>query len=641
MARLLAHFAPASTPQRPIDRYVGAAAIVDRSIRYLQINAAWKAAMGIGDEAIGRTPMELFGAPFGFTRAEFEAALGGHESVKTFKTPNHERLGHVTISPWRDISGRTAGVMIRHSIERSPQLSLEGRERRMRMALDMAKVLFLEVDFRGHQASFDPPHPLGVVVPSTRSFEDVVNWLPEPAREPILDAWRAHLETREAVAVEVPLATPDGGSSWHRLVLEAIRGVDGQVVGFIAIAQIIDEIKAAERALIAGKEAAEAADRAKGDFLANISHEVRTPLTAIIGFADVLQQTEGLPAAARPHVRRISAAGQLLLTLVNDLLDFARLEVRLIPLNPTVFDPAECVRTAVSLFEARAAECGLGLTCDLAPDLPAAVEADSARLRQVLAHLIGNAIKFTDAGDVSISAGYEHRAGRLRITVSDTGPGIAADLRDRLFQRFTQADESISRRHGGAGLGLVICKRLVELMGGEIGVESEAGSGSTFWFVVPASGATPVAEVAGGGEALYVLPAHILVVDDVAANRELVRAMLTPLGHNVEEAADGAEAVRAAQRSRFDLILMDLQMPGMDGFTATRAIRATAEANKDTPILAFSASVLSESTDAAIEAGMVDYIGKPIQPMELLTKVAMWTSSPLAEDSGDKVSATS
>ena len=369
----------------------------------------------------------------------------------------------------------------------------------------MAGVLFLEVDFRNGQAAFDPPHPLGVVVPSTRSFEDVVNWLPEAAREPGLAAWRTHLETRTAVTFEAPLATPDGGVSWHRLVLEAIRGVDGEVVGFVAIAQIIDEIKAAERSLIAGKEAAEAADRAKSDFLANISHEIRTPLTAIIGFADVLQQLDGLPDAALPHIQRISAAGQLLLTLFNDLLDFAKLEVRLMPLDPTVFDPAECVRTAVSLFEPRAAERGLALTCDVAPDLPTVVEADSARLRQVLAHLIGNAIKFTDAGVVSVTAGYERREGRLRITVSDTGPGIAADLRSRLFQRFSQADGSISRRHGGAGLGLVICKRLVELMGGEIGVESEAGNGSIFWFVVPAGAATPVAEADPGGEEVGML----------------------------------------------------------------------------------------------------------------------------------------
>ncbi len=509
------------------------------------------------------------------------------------------------------------------------------------MALDLAKVFFLEVDFRHGQAAFDRPHPLGVVVPTTRAFEDVVNWLPEPIRASILEAWRAHLETQEMVTVEVPLPTRAGGSSWHRLVLEAVRGVDGEVLGFIAVAQIIDELKAAERALIAGKEAAEAADRAKSDFLANISHEIRTPLTAIIGFADVLQYVDGLPAAARPHVQRVAAAGQLLLSLVNDLLDFARLEAGLIPLDPTVFDPAEYVCTTVSLFEAEAAERGLALTCDLAPDLPAAVEADRARLRQVLTNLIGNAIKFTDAGSVSVSAGYERHAGRLRVTVSDTGPGIAAHLRGRLFQRISQADESINRRHGGAGLGLVICRRLLELMGGEIGVMSETGSGSTFWFVAPARTATPIDEDAAGGEELRVLPAHILVVDDVAANRELVRVMLTPFGHSVEEAADGAEAVRAAQQSEFDLILMDLQMPGMDGFTAARAIRATANANRDTPILAFSASVLSERPAAAVAAGMVDYIKKPIQPAELLAKVAMWTSSRRGNDRLAKIKAAS
>ena len=267
------------------------------------------------------------------------------------------------------------------------------------------------------------------------------------------------------------------------------------------------------------------------------------------------------------------------------------------------------------------------MVTELRGALPPVVSADSSRVRQVLLNLLGNAIKFTSRGGVTVSVCYLAAGGGcLRVAVTDTGVGIPASLIDRLFQRFSQVDGSITRQFGGTGLGLAICKSLAEMMGGTIGVESEEGRGSTFWFTVaaPVAEMAPAAPTEAEGEWAQV-PAHILVVDDVAVNRELVATILGVFGHQITEAAGGAEAVEAALCQSFDLILMDLQMPGMDGLAATRAIRATSDLNGATPILALSANVLPEHTEASRAAGMDDHIAKPINAEELLTKIAHWT----------------
>jgi CheY-like chemotaxis protein len=246
----------------------------------------------------------------------------------------------------------------------------------------------------------------------------------------------------------------------------------------------------------------------------------------------------------------------------------------------------------------------------------------------VLLNLLNNAIKFTARGSVRLAVSYSaDGGGRLRVSVSDTGVGVPEEALGRLFQRFSQVDGSTTRQYGGTGLGLAISKALVETMGGAIGVESHAGVGSTFWFHIaaPPANLTPSA-IKPDDHGFEIAPARILVVDDVATNRELVRTMLSPFGHVVTEASGGAEAVQAAMHSVFDLILMDLQMPGMDGLAATRAIRSTCRLNQATPILAVSANVLPENQDACRAAGMDDHIAKPLDPAELLTKVSAWTA---------------
>ena len=447
---------------------------------------------------------------------------------------------------------------------------------------------------------------------------------------------RLALELREHASPPVVYRFRHRNGEWIWLESHptAVFDDQGRPAEFITVTRDITRAKAAEAELMAAREAAEAATLAKGEFLANMSHEIRTPLTSIIGFSTLLKEAAELPENARHYVQRISTAGQSLLSVVNDILDFSKLEAGQLELDPHPFDPSAFVLETTQLLAVQAANKGLDWRLEFDGALPGLVLADSARLRQVLLNLLGNAIKFTPKGGVLIRVGYEPAgSGRLSVSVVDTGVGIPAERRDRLFQRFSQVDGSVSRIHGGTGLGLAICKSLVELMGGEIGVASEEGGGSTFWFSVEA----PLAEAAQvepatenetpADESGTWRPAHILIVDDLAVNRELVRAMLTPFGHTFEEAENGADAVRAALRSSFDLILMDLQMPGMDGFEAARTIRATAVLNRATPIIALSANVLPAHVVASQAAGMDDHLGKPIVPAALVTKVALWTGA--------------
>jgi PAS domain S-box-containing protein len=427
---------------------------------------------------------------------------------------------------------------------------------------------------------------------------------------------------------EQRIRTARGEWVWVEGNPQVICDAAGRPIEFVTQLRNINARKALEAELERKRAEAEAAAVAKSEFLANMSHEIRTPLTGVIGFSGMLQRVEGLSDDGRRCVEQIVASGQALLSVVNDILDFSKIEAGQLELDPHPFAPAAFVSETVALVQAQADAKGLALAVNAAADLPAAVEADAARLRQVLLNLLANAIKFTDAGGVTVEVGYDRAQRSLRIAVADTGVGIPADRLDRLFQRFSQADGSITRQFGGTGLGLAIAKSLSELMGGTVGVASTPGQGSTFWFTVAAPPAASVAPMRlHEDRPAYAGPtARVLVVDDNAVNREVVKALLEGLGLTLLEAASGVEAVERATANPFDLILMDLQMPGMDGLAATRAIRDGAGPNRGTPIVALSANVLSQHLDACREAGMNDHIGKPINAAELLTKVAHWTS---------------
>jgi CheY-like chemotaxis protein len=364
---------------------------------------------------------------------------------------------------------------------------------------------------------------------------------------------------------------------------------------------------------------------AKTDFLATMSHEIRTPLNSIIGFAQVLERAD-LPETARHQIGVIRRSGDALLTVVNDILDFSKVEAGRLDLDPKPVDLAVVCRDALAIVEEAATRKGLALEMTLSGELAPAYVCDDHRLCQILLNFLNNAVKFTDVGRVrlavTVTPGGERD--RIHIAVIDTGVGIPDDAQPHLFDRFQQVDSSIGRTYGGTGLGLAIGKGLVEAMGGQIGVRSTVGEGSEFWMAVELlRAAEPVRGGASdSGEAD--VAAHVLLVDDHPVNRDLGRTVLELLGCTADVACDGHEAVALARVRRYDAILMDVHMPGLDGLAATRAIRALDSAAARTPIIAMSADVLPEQVARMHEAGMVDSVAKPINVEKLQACLARW-----------------
>jgi signal transduction histidine kinase len=398
--------------------------------------------------------------------------------------------------------------------------------------------------------------------------------------------------------------------------------------------------KRAETQLREAKEAAEAAHRdaeearaaaeraagAKSSFLAAMSHEIRTPLTSVLGMADLLA-TEDLAERQNGYVEAIRASGRHLLTILNDILDFSRIEAERLELERIDFPLGGVLGELRSLVAPQAAERDLAVAFELDKRAPPMVRGDPTRLRQVLFNLLGNALKFTREGRISVAARETARDGktaRLRFEVRDTGVGIPPERQAALFEPFSQHDASTTRRYGGTGLGLAICKRLVEAMEGAIGVESAPGAGSLFWFEVPLEIGDPAAAAAArpAFDPGSAPPLRVLVAEDMRMNRELLRAMLGRHGHEVTFAQDGAEAVEWAERERFDLVLMDVRMPVMDGMEAARRIRRLPSPAGSVPILGLTANVMEAERRRCVEAGMDMVLTKPVAWPELFALFA-------------------
>ena len=358
-------------------------------------------------------------------------------------------------------------------------------------------------------------------------------------------------------------------------------------------------------------EAAEAGNRAKSEFMATIGHEIRTPLNAILGMAELLGHAT-LEPDDREHVSVITASGTALLEMLNEILDFAKIEHGRMTSEQTPFDVVRLVTETARVVEGRARERRnrLDVLLDTIPDASWFL-GDPTLIHRVLLNLLSNAVKFTENGIVRVRVSIATESKRLRFEVADTGIGIPSEARDRLFSAFTQVDSSISRRFGGTGLGLAICKRIVEGLGGEIGVDSAPGLGSKFWFEIPVEPAEPQERPADHSEATSsALPRlKILVVEDHPINRQVASKFLGMLGQDVTLACDGVEGVAMAAESRYDLILMDMQMPNMDGIAATNAIRAS---GNSVPIIAMTANASDEDKRRCSEAGMDGFESKPI-----------------------------
>ena len=434
------------------------------------------------------------------------------------------------------------------------------------------------------------------------------------------------------------LLVTSAGDRWHSVDLSLTRDpVSGEPCLLVNAVDITQEAETRE-ALGEARERAESATRVRQAFLANMSHELRTPLTSVIGFAGLLADSE-LSAEQRGRLDRIQDAGSALMSTLNDVLDLSKLEAGGVTLAARPFHLGDLLVQAAGIVEVQASAKGLDLQVALDEACPDWVLGDPERLRQVLLNLLGNAVKFTGEGSVSLSVTrLDHddpAVARLELAVSDTGVGVPEAMLDTVFDRFAQAGAEVARHYGGTGLGLTITRQLIEMMDGQIGVDSTAGEGARFWCVLD----LPVAEAVVSEPAT--LPAEpvqglrLLVADDNEANRELIGAILRAAGHEVDLARNGAEALEAVISGDHDLVLMDVRMPVMGGLAATRAIRALEGAASRLPIIALTANVLADQVAFYRAQGMDDHVGKPIDPRELLTRVAQWGDQARRRVAGD------
>lgn len=426
-----------------------------------------------------------------------------------------------------------------------------------------------------------------------------------------------------------------GGELFYASGIIAAMFSRGELSGFVKISRDMTKERRSQEALVEARNAAEAANVAKSEFLANMSHEIRTPMNAVMGLAHILSTSEPLTNKQREFIRTLKMSADSLLTLINDLLDIAKIEARTMELEHMPFSVAELARDAVSIMKVRAQEKNLDLllTFDCKGIEERVFYGDPARVRQIIFNLCGNAIKFTERGKVEVLVTCEvmdDGRERVCIAVKDTGIGIAPDKLESVFDKFVQADSSINRRYGGTGLGLAICKTLAELMGGTILVESVLGEGSVFTFCLPME-AEPVQEgevaIAGTQQPEACIPCgkpRVLLVEDYPANILVATTFLEAFGYAVDVAHDGREACEMVQANTYAAVLMDLQMQGMNGFDATRTIRERERAQGDDPlpIIGMTAHALAGDRERCIEAGMDDYIAKPFNPDELEHKLA-------------------
>lgn len=582
-------------------------------------------------QVIGKTLSELTrGGRRRFVAAVARALTGEvviRREDRLFDAGGQERAFRWEARPWLDGAGEIVGVIT--YMDDVTALTAARREarnnaRRLKVALGAARAGVYEIDHERRTFWGSPEYHR--ILGRRVTYEDVQ----EAAWPMVHPDDRAHVYATAAAAgrdgrggtqeYDVRVISPGGETRWVRIFHDVRRDAHGIARKAVGLVLDIDEKKKAELALVAAERAAQAANDAKAQFLANMSHEIRTPMNGVLGVMHVLRRE--LPAGDSAELLgEALAAGQMLSTLLDDVIDISRIEAGRLELNSEPVDPRELTRGVARLLAGQAAHKGLRLELDLADDL-GWIETDPTRLRQALFNLVGNAVKFTLKGSVTVRARKRATADdeRLVFDVVDTGIGVPLDAQSSLFERFQQADASTTRRFGGSGLGLAITRRLAQMLGGEVTFRSSPGEGSTFTLSIAAPPA-PAPAVAEPADDHLLDGLKVLVVEDNRTNQLVARRILEQLGAQVSVADDGVAGVEAARNGVFDLVLMDVQMPGMDGLEASRRIRTLAGRTARAPIIALTANVMAHQRAAYRAAGMDGVVAKPVAPAALVAEI--------------------
>ncbi|MFN3513978.1 MAG: ATP-binding protein [Phenylobacterium sp.] len=604
--------------------------LTDRELRVIACSARWLEMVEAGGEAvIGKTLDEL--APHLYSRwsATYARCLAG-ETVRADRVPAEGADGRLRwfkaeVAPWRGVDGEVAGLIIgSHEITDMVE-ALEAAtrsEERLTMAMEAADLHVYEIDYVRHELIKAGAEDTFFSEPKTYEelFRDIWATIDPRDLPEVQAAWERHLKEGAPYRPEYRVVRRDGREVWAAGSCRLVEDAEGRPLRLIGALQNVTARKATERALLQAKEDAEAANRAKSTFLATMSHEIRTPLNGVLGMAQAMAADNDLTQVQHDRLEVIRQSGETLLAILNDVLDLSKIEAGKLELEERPFDVVDLARGAHAAFTAIANKKGLSFDLSVEPLAQGVYLGDSTRVRQILYNLVSNALKFTELGEVRVVVG---RAGEaLRLTVSDTGIGIPPDRLAGLFQKFEQADASTTRRYGGTGLGLAICRELAGLMGGAIEAQSSVGRGTTFVVTLPLRrlGASaplpaPPPSPAEDSEAVQRLGLRVLAVEDNTVNQLVLKTLLTQIGIDPVIVGNGAAAVEAWSREPWDVVLMDVQMPEMDGPAATAAIRAreAAEGRPRTPIIALTANAMSHQVAEYMAAGMDGFVAKPIE----------------------------
>ncbi len=619
----------------------------------------WKAMLGSVDGDISTSPEEWFSRIHPADCARVKDELAAHREGATHHFESEMRMLDA-LGRYRWILSR--GLAVRDADGRAlriagSQTDMTGRKE-VEEALRDSEERFRQVTEHVREVFWMREVSSGLLIYVSPAYEEI--WGRSCSAPAIaLEAWLAAIHPDDRVRVELAIQNkqtngtydeeyrilhPDGTLLWIKDRAFPVQDAAGEVYRVVGIAEDITGSRHTAEALSTAKDAAEAANLAKSEFLATMSHEIRTPMNGVIGMIEMLLATQ-LTAKQREYADIIRLSGDGLLRLINDILDFSKIEAGKLNLDVDTFDPRAVVTEVTGNMRQSALKQGIDLRTNVASSVPSQLRGDGYRLSQVLLNLVSNAIKFTEQGTVDIQVDVDRMDGQqvwIDFAVRDTGIGLGAGARARLFQPFTQADSSMARKHGGTGLGLAISQRLADLMGGVIEVASIEGKGSTFTCRVPfaysrawiqpaqigvPTGVTPIPQVRGNPAVL------ILVVEDNPVNQRITRMQLEKLGYRVDVASNGREAIdilsEAPGNRPWGLVLMDCQMPEMDGFEATAAIRVAEEhTGLHLPIVALTANALQGDAARCLQAGMDDYLAKPVKLDELRATIERWVTLP-------------